>query len=66
MDIKKAFAHVEEGEGGMNWESSIETYTLLYAKQIAGGNFLYDTGNPNLELCDNLEGWDGVEGGREF
>ena len=21
---------VEEGEGGMNWESSIETYALLY------------------------------------
>ena len=26
---------VGEGEGGMNWESSIETYTLLYVKQIA-------------------------------
>ena len=27
---------VGEGEGGMNWESSIEAYTLLYVKQRAG------------------------------
>ena len=26
----------EEGEGGMIWESSTETYTLPYVKQIAG------------------------------
>ena len=30
-----------EGEGGMNWESGIETYTLLYVKLIASGNLLY-------------------------
>ena len=33
---------VGDGEGGMNWESSTETYTLLYVKQIASGNLLYD------------------------
>ena len=32
---------------------------------MASGNFLYDAGNPNPVLCDNLEGLDGVGGGRE-
>ena len=26
---------------------------------------MYDTGNPKLMLCDNLEEWGGEEGGRE-
>ena len=43
---------VGEGKGGMYGESSIGTYTLPYIKQIAGGNFLYDTGNSNLVLYD--------------
>ena len=34
-----------EGEGTMNWESTIETYTLPYAKQIASGNLPYDAGS---------------------
>ena len=42
---------VREGEAGMNWKSSIETYTLPYAKQITSGNLLYHTGSPNLVLC---------------
>ena len=29
-------------------------------------NLLYEAGNPKQALCDNLEGWDGVGGGREF
>ena len=33
---------VGEGEGGTNWERSIETYTLPYVKKIASGNLLYD------------------------
>ena len=32
---------------------------------MAGGNLLYDAVNSNLGLCDNLEGWDGEEGGKE-
>jgi len=32
---------------------------------IASGNSLYDTGNPYPVLCDRLEGWDWVAGGRE-
>ena len=37
----------EEGEGGTNGESNMETYTLPYVKQIGHGNFLYDSGNSN-------------------
>ena len=33
-----------EGEGGMSEESSTETYTLPYVKQIASGKLLYNTG----------------------
>ena len=32
---------------------------------MASGNLLYDAGSSDLVLCDNLEGWDGVGGGRE-
>ena len=41
---------------------SIDTYTLPY---VNSGNFLYDARNSNPMLCDKLEGWDRVEGGRE-
>ena len=51
-DVKNRFGH----SGAMILESSMETYILLYVKQIASGNLLCDTGNPNLVLCDNLEG----------
>ena len=54
-----------EGEGGTNRESSVETYTLPFVKYISGGNLLNDVGNSDPLLCDNLEGWDGVGGGRE-
>ena len=36
-----------EGEGEMNGESIMETYTLLYVKEIASGNLLYDSGSSN-------------------
>ena len=36
-----------EGEGRMNVESSMETYTLPYVKYTASVNFLYDSGNSN-------------------
>ena len=49
-----------EGDGGTNRRSSIETYTLLYVKQVPSGNLLNDTGNSNLVFFDNLEEWDGV------
>ena len=43
-----------------------ETYTLPNRKQRARGSVLYDTGNPKLLLCANLEGWDGQEVWREW
>ena len=30
--------HTGEGEGGMNWECSVDGYSLPYVKQIASGN----------------------------
>lgn len=38
----------EEGEGGMNGESSMGTYTPPYVRQNASGNLLYDSVNSNL------------------
>ena len=38
-----------EGEGATNWESSPETYTLPYVKQI-GGILLQDAGSSNPAL----------------
>ena len=32
--------------------------------QTAGGSLMYDPGQPKLVLCENLEGWDGEEGGK--
>ena len=55
---------VGEGEGGMIWENSIETYTLPYVKEIANGSLLYDAGIPKQVFCDHLEGWEGQGGGR--
>ena len=65
-DIENVFVNTAwEGEGGMNKESSIETYTSPCVKQIASGNLLYDAGSSNLVLCDSLEEWDRVGGERE-
>ena len=50
---------VGEGNGGMNWKNSMEMYKLPSVKYIAGRNLLYDA-----ESCI-IEGWDGVESGRE-
>jgi len=33
--------------------------------KTASGNLLYDAGSSNLVLSDNLEGYDGVGGGKE-
>ena len=49
-----------EGEAGMNEESSMETYTLSYVKEIVNGNLPYDSGNPNWGFGNNLEGSEGV------
>ena len=45
-----------KGKGGTNGESNNKTHTYPYVKPVARGNLLYDAGNSNLVLCDNLEG----------
>ena len=44
----------------------MEAYTLPYVKEIASGNVLLIAVSSDPVLCDNLEGWDGVGGGREI
>ena len=53
-----------EGEGGMTWESNVETYTSPYVKQIVGICCMMQ--ETQTMLCDKLESWDGVGGGKEF
>ena len=55
---------VGEGEGGMNWENSIETCILSYVKQIASTGLMHETGCSGLVHWDDLEGWDGEGGDR--
>ena len=31
--------------GGINWETGIDIYTLLYIKQITNKDLMYNTGN---------------------
>ena len=64
-DIKnKLLDMVGEGESGMIWENSIETYTLPCVKEIANVSLLYDAGNTKLVFCDHREGWEGQGDGR--
>ena len=50
-DIEYRFVDtIGEGEGGTNGENSIETYALLYVKQIPNGNLLYDAGSSSGAL----------------
>lgn len=38
---------------------------MTICKTEPGGNLGYDAGSSHQALCDNLEGWDGVGGGRK-
>ena len=49
---------VGEGEGGMDWENSTETFVLSYVKQLLGTCYVPE--GLNSVLCDNLEGWEEV------
>ena len=53
-----------EGEGGMIWENSIETWILSYVKQIASPGSMHETGCSGLVHWDDPEGWDGEGGAR--
>ena len=44
-DVKNRFLDsVGEGKGGVIWENSIETYMLLYVKQITSPCSVHETG----------------------
>ena len=55
---------VGEGKGGMIWENGIETYKILYVKQIASPGLMHDTGCSGLVHWDHPEGWDEEGRGR--
>ena len=65
-DVKnRLLDSVEEGEGGMFWENSIETYILSYVKLITSPGLMHETGWSRLVHWDDPEGLDGrVVGGR--
>jgi len=48
----------------MIWENGIETCIISYVKRIACPGLMHDTGYLGLVHWDDLEGWDGEEGGR--
>ena len=63
-DVKnRLLDSVEEGEGGMIWENSIETCILSYVKQISSPGSMHESGCSRLVHWDDPEGWDGEGGG---
>ena len=62
-DVKNRFLDsVGEGEDGMIWENSIETYAVPHVKQVTSASLLHEAGHLKPVLCDNLEreGGEGV------
>ena len=53
-----------EGEGGVTWESGIETCILSRVKRIASPGSMHETGCLGLVCWDDPEGWDGEGGAR--
>ena len=53
-----------EGDGGMTWESCIETCIISYMKRIASPGSMHDTGCLGQVHWDDPEGWYGEGGGR--
>ena len=53
-----------EGEGGMVWETGIETCIISYVKWVASPGLMHDTGCSGLVPWDDPEGWEGEGGGR--
>ena len=55
---------VREGEGGMIWENSIETYILSYVKEMTSPSLMHETGQSKPVRWDNPECGHGEGGGR--
>ena len=62
--IEHSSDSVGEGEGGMNWENSIETFIISYKKLIASLGLMQDTGCLGLVHWDDPQRWYGEGGGR--
>ena len=63
-DVKNRLSDsLGEGEGGMIWENSIETCTLL-CKTMTSASLMHEAGHSKLVLWENPEGWGGEGGGR--
>ena len=64
-DIENRLVDTEgDGKGGTKWEHSMKTYTLPCVKHNQW-EFAIWRRELKLVLCENLEGWDGVGGGKE-
>ena len=55
--IEQSLDSVGEGEGGMIWETGIETCIISHKKRIASLGSMQDTGFLGLVHWDDLEGW---------
>ena len=53
-----------EREGGMIWESGIETCIISYMKRVTSPGLMHDTGCLGLVHWDDPEGWYGEGGGK--
>ena len=53
-----------EGEGGMIWETNIETCILPYVKEMTSASLMHEAGHSKLVLWDNSEVWGWQGGGR--
>ena len=60
---RTVFWTLGEGDGGMIWESGIETCRILYMKRIASPGSMHETRCSGLVHWDDPEGWDREEGG---
>ena len=54
---RTVFWTLGEGDGGMIWESGIETCRILYMKRIASPGSMHDIGWLGLVHWDDPEGW---------
>ena len=55
-----------EGEGGRDWQSSVEACTLPYVERRASGELLYDAGNSAWYFVTTERGGIGLEVGGRF
>ena len=52
---KQTYGYQGRKEGGINWETEIDIYTLLYIKQIANKKLLHST-KDSVQYSNHLYG----------